>query len=234
MYADNEVEAYEIASDETSSLFDIADKSETTPISDSDKPTNPSESSETSSDKIGSERGGSGQNNTGSDSNEIGGDNSGSGNNTGSGSGSRTESGSGSNTGDKDGDDDKKDSGGDKKNKSKDEKSKSGSKKDSKSHDKSGKSRDKSGHDSSTAVSQIDDESRWICRMGNESTIIQTDEVREVVISRGEELITLKPIGKAHMSNWSIGKKELFRKHQCKVGDSLMFRFCYKMQSSST
>jgi hypothetical protein len=75
------------------------------------------------------------------------------------------------------------------------------------------------------AVSRIDDESRWICRMGNESTIIHTDDVREVVISRGEQLITLKPIGKAHMSNWSVGKKELFRKHQCKVGDSLV---CYE------
>ena len=231
MYADNEAEAYEMAPDGASSLFDIADKRETTPTSDGDKPTNPSESSETSSDKTGSEKSGSGQNNnTG---NETGGDDSGSGNNTGSGSGSGTGSGSGSNAGDKDGDDHKKGGGGDKKNKSKDEKLKSGSKKDSKSHDKSGKSRDKSGHGSSTAVSRIDDESRWICRMGNESTIIHTDEVREVVISRGEELITLKPIGKAHMSNWSIGKKELFRKHQCKVGDSLMFRFCYKMQSSS-
>ena len=217
MYADNEAEAYEMAPDGASSLFDIADKSETAPISDSDKPTNPSESSETSSDKTGSEKSGSGQNNnTG---NETGGDDSGSGNNTGSGSGSGTGSGSGSNAGDKDGDDHKKGGGGDKKNKSKDEKSKSGSKKDSKSHDKSGKSRDKSGHGSNTAVSRFDDESRWICRMGNESTIIHTDEVREVVISRGEELITLKPIGKAHMSNWSIGKKELFRKHQCKVGD---------------
>ena len=58
--------------------------------------------------------------------------------------------------------------------------------------------------------------------MGNESTIIHTDDTREVVISRGEQLITLKPIGKAHMSNWSVGKKELFRKHQCKVGDGLV------------
>ena len=63
------------------------------------------------------------------------------------------------------------------------------------------------------------DESRWICRLGNESTIIHTDETREVVISRGEQLITLKPIGKAYMRNWSIGKKELFRRHQCKVRD---------------
>jgi hypothetical protein len=101
------------------------------------------------------------------------------------------------------------------------EKPKSRSKKDSssKSHDKSGKSCDKSGHGNSMAVSRIDDESRWICRMGNESTIIHTDDVREVVISRGEQLITLKPIGKAHMGNWSVGKKELFRKHQCKVGE---------------
>ena len=92
----------------------------------------------------------------------------------------------------------------------------------SKSHDKSEKSRDKSGRGSS-AVSRVSkpDESRWICRMGNESTIIHTDDTREVVISRGEQLITLKPIGKAHMSNWSVGKKELFRKHQCKVGNSL-------------
>ena len=63
--------------------------------------------------------------------------------------------------------------------------------------------------------------------MGNESTIIHTDNTREVVISRGEQLITLKPIGKAYMSNWSVGKKELFRKHQCKVGDSLILKVCY-------
>lgn len=87
-----------------------------------------------------------------------------------------------------------------------------------KSHDKSIKLRDK------TTMSRVSksDESRWICRMGNESTIIHTDDTREVVISRGEQLITLKPIGKAYMRNWSVGKKELFRRHQCKVGDLLI------------
>ena len=57
----------------------------------------------------------------------------------------------------------------------------------------------------------------WIVKMGNESAIIHTDETKEVVISRGDEWITLKPIGKAYMRNWSRGKKELFRRHQCKV-----------------
>ena len=62
--------------------------------------------------------------------------------------------------------------------------------------------------------------------MGNESAIIHTDDTREVVISRGDQLITLKPIGKAYMSNWSSGKKELFRKHQCKVSKNNILLLC--------
>lgn len=75
-------------------------------------------------------------------------------------------------------------------------------------------------------MSRVTDESRWICRMGNESAIIHTDDTREVVISRGDQLITLKPIGKAYMSNWSSGKKELFRKHQCKVSKNNILLLC--------